>query len=105
MSTCLNVLAVAQLTMGSTDEVFKASSYLLEDLEDKETGKKFSATGAALQKAMSTDQVYFAWLENNDNAYRFARYGACIQGTSLWDPPTTILQGKLKQAYESYNVM
>lgn len=79
--------------MRSTDEVFKASSYLLENLEDKKTGKKFLATGAALQKAMSTDQVYFAWLENQDNAYRFARYGACIQGTSLWDPPTTILHG------------
>ncbi|KAF8954812.1 O-methyltransferase [Flammula alnicola] len=68
-----------------TDDVFKASSYLLEDLEDKETGKGFSATSAALQKAMSTDQVYFSWLENAGNEYRFNR-------TSLWDPPETIVQ-------------
>jgi hypothetical protein len=68
----------------------------LEDLEDKNTGKGFSATGAAFQKALKTQQDYFAWLENTGNEYRFTRYGACIQGTSLWDPPDTIIQGRIQ---------
>ncbi|KAF8579514.1 O-methyltransferase [Ramaria rubella] len=76
-----------------TDDVFKASSYLLEALEDPETGNKFLASNAALQKAFSTDKVYFSWLEGPSNEYRFERYGACIRGTSLWDAPEAILKG------------
>ncbi|KAF9479529.1 S-adenosyl-L-methionine-dependent methyltransferase [Pholiota conissans] len=76
-----------------TDDVFKASSYLLEDLEDEHTGRGFSSTAAAFQKALDTQQDYFSWLEKRGNEYRFTRYGACIQGTSLWDPPDTVIQG------------
>ncbi|KJA18250.1 hypothetical protein HYPSUDRAFT_145199 [Hypholoma sublateritium FD-334 SS-4] len=76
-----------------TDDVFKASSYLVEDLEDVKTRKQFSAKEAAFQKAFNTEKDYFAWLEQPGNEYRLTRYGACIQGTSLWDPPDTIVQG------------
>ena len=73
--------------------MFKASTFLVEDLEDPKTGKLFSASGAAFQKAFNTEKDYFAWLEQPGNEYRLIRYGACIQGTSLWDPPETIVQG------------
>ncbi|KAF8899312.1 O-methyltransferase [Infundibulicybe gibba] len=76
----------------TTDDGFKASSYLLEHLEDSEFGRSFSANKAAFQKAFSTDQVYFSWLENADNRYRLKRYMACIRGTSLWDDPGAILR-------------
>jgi hypothetical protein len=78
----------------STDDVCKASSYLLEDLEDPDSGNKFLANKTALQKAVSTDQVYFSWLEEPSNEFRFERYGACIRGTSLWDAPELVLQGQ-----------
>ncbi|KIJ34903.1 hypothetical protein M422DRAFT_51677 [Sphaerobolus stellatus SS14] len=76
-----------------TDDVFKASAYLLESLEDVKYGKSFNADKAALQKAVSTDKVYFNWLEAPGNEFRLSRYAACIRGTSLWDPPDTVLRG------------
>ncbi|KAF8515747.1 O-methyltransferase [Gautieria morchelliformis] len=76
-----------------TDDVCKASSYLLEDLEDPESGNKYLPNKAALQKAFSMDQVYFSWLEEPSNRYRFERYGPCIRGSSLWDAPEVVLQG------------
>ncbi|RDB28142.1 4-O-methyltransferase 1 [Hypsizygus marmoreus] len=76
-----------------TDEVFKASSHLLEALEDHDSGSQYFANKAAFQKAFGTNQDYFGWLEGPQNTYRFNRYGACIRGTSLWDHPDSILQG------------
>ncbi|KAF9465796.1 S-adenosyl-L-methionine-dependent methyltransferase [Collybia nuda] len=76
-----------------TDEVAKASSYLLETLKDKDHGKSFAPDHTALQMAMNTSSVYFPWLEEPSNHYRLERYADCIRGTSLWDPPDTILEG------------
>lgn len=73
----------------------KASSYLLEDLEDPVSGREFLANRAAIQKAFATDKVYFSWLEEPSNRYRFERYGACIRGTSLWHAPEAILTGRV----------
>ncbi|KAF8992612.1 O-methyltransferase [Cyathus striatus] len=75
------------------DEVAKASSYLLEHLTDPSFGSLYLANKTPLQHAFRTEKEYFSWLELSDNTYRLERYAACIQGTSLWDPPESILNG------------
>ncbi|KAF5389010.1 hypothetical protein D9757_005108 [Collybiopsis confluens] len=76
-----------------TDEVAKASTYLLENLKDENHGKGFAPEHGALQAAVNTQSNYFSWLEEPHNEYRLGRYAECIRGTSLWDAPEAILEG------------
>ncbi|TFK47370.1 O-methyltransferase [Heliocybe sulcata] len=84
--------AAAVLSHG-TDEVMKASGYLWETLSSPEKGHSFSAIHAPMQECFKMNEQFFSWIERPENAKRFARLGAAMRGTSLWNSPDAILQG------------
>ncbi|KDQ64437.1 hypothetical protein JAAARDRAFT_201773 [Jaapia argillacea MUCL 33604] len=76
-----------------SDEVCKASSYIYETLTDPVMGQSFSTSHTPINQAFKTDKSFFPWLEEPFNKERFARYGAAIRGTSLWNSLDAVLYG------------
>jgi hypothetical protein len=109
----------------STDEIFKASSYLTESYAFDPT-TKFSRdiSHAPFNRAFGTDLNFFGWLERTEgesadadegkstgekssyssaareiqeygNKFRLERFGKAMSATVGWETPGAIFQGKL----------
>ena len=62
---------------------FKSSSCLTETLLDPELGHANEANKAAFNKAHSTEEDMWSWLEHPDQRLRLVRFGAAMTSASL----------------------
>jgi len=95
MSRLPGLLGILQILMrfSSLDEGFKTSSYLTETLLDPELGHSNEANKTAFNKALSTKEDFWNWLEGPDNRLRLARFGAAMNGLKNMSPTDAILEG------------
>lgn len=69
------------------DECFKSSSHLTDALLDPE------GTQNLFTRAFNTEEPMFNWFQRPENAWRIARFGMAMHGTSAAEPPKLILTG------------
>lgn len=97
MSRLPGLLGILQILMrfSSLDEGFKTSSYLTETLLDPELGHSNEANKTAFNKALSTNEDFWNWLEGPDNKLLLARFGAAMNGLGNMAPKDAIVEGSV----------
>ncbi|KAF8510927.1 O-methyltransferase [Hysterangium stoloniferum] len=76
-----------------TDEVFKGSAHMADNLLDQATSHSDLPTLTALNRAFASDVDPFAWFEQPNNQYRLRRFGAAMRTAASVNPSGVILQG------------
>jgi hypothetical protein len=78
----------------STDDQFKSSAYLLEELTDPIFSKNEDPSHTAFNKAFQTDLPIFTWFEQPGNESRLRRFGIVFESGNRLYPANAILEGK-----------
>ena len=66
----------------------------MENVTDSTTAFSEEPNAAPVQRAFGTKSTFYEILEKPGNAFRLRRFGLAMIGTSMIQPPASILQGK-----------